>query len=250
MTIWLWLAAPLIGVMLGLFGAGGGMLTVPLLIYGVGLPVKEAVATSLWIVATVSLIAATQQRAWRVVRLDLLAFFGSGGMAGGVLGAWIGTWIASWIQQSLFAVLLLAVAVWMRRVRVSETHEETPCHCGTAMLTGAALGVTTGLLGVGGGFLMVPALLLLGISHLPTAVAHSLVMVALHATAAGMVYLGEIPQSPRLIVTIAVLAGAGSILGSHLLWRMPRQRLQAGFSIGLGILGIAMLGQLVLTHLH
>lgn len=250
MTIWLWLAAPLIGVMLGLFGAGGGMLTVPLLIYGVGLPVKEAVATSLWIVAAVSLIAATQQRAWRVVRLNLLVFFGSGGMLGGAAGAWIGTWIADWMQQGLFAVLLLAVAVWMRRVHVSETHEEIPCHCGTALLTGAALGITTGLLGVGGGFLMVPALLFLGISHLPTAVAHSLVMIALHATAAGMVYLGEIPQSPRLIITIALLAGAGSLLGSHLLVRMPRARLQAGFSIGLGILGVAMLGQLALTHLH
>ncbi len=246
MSLWLWLAAPFIGLMLGLFGAGGGMLTVPLLTYAVGMPIKEAIATSLWIVAVVSLIAATQQRAWQVVRLNLLLFFGGGGVLGGMLGAWIGTWIASWIQQALFAALLLGVAWWMRHVKLSETHVETPCPCGLALVTGMALGLATGLLGVGGGFLIVPALLFLGISHLPTAVTHSLVLIAFHATAGGLVYLDKIPQSPRLVLSIALLAGLGSLVGSRLLHRLPRAPLQRAFSMGLAALGLAMGGQLLL----
>ncbi len=249
MSLWLWLLAPFIGLMLGLFGAGGGMLTVPLLTYAAGMPIKEAIATSLWIVAVVSLIAATQQRAWRVVRLNLLLFFGGGGVLGGMVGAWVGTWIAPWIQQALFAVLLLVVAWWMRHIRLSDVHVEQPCRCGVALVTGMALGLATGLLGVGGGFLMVPALLLLGISHLPTAVTHSLVLIAFHATAGGLVYLGEIPQSPRLVISLALLAGLGSLVGSRLLHRLPRAPLQKAFSLGLALLGLAMGGQLVMQFI-
>ncbi len=248
MSPWLWLGAPFIGLLLGLFGAGGGMLTVPLLTYGAGMPIKEAIATSLWIVAVVSLIAATQQRAWRVVRLNLLLFFGGGGVLGGMLGAWIGTWIASWVQQGLFALLLLVVSWWMRHVQLSDVHVEQPCRCGVALITGMALGLATGLLGVGGGFLMVPTLLFLGISHLPTAVAHSLVLVTFHATAGGLVYLGEIPLSPGLVIGVALLAGLGSLVGSRLLHRLPRAPLQKAFSIGLALLGLYMGGQLVVQY--
>lgn len=251
MTPWLlWVAAPLIGLLLGLFGAGGGMLTVPLLIYAVGLPVKEAVATSLWIVGTVSLIAATQQHAWRVVRLDLMVFFGLGGVLGGMGGAWLGVWIAPWIQEAAFALLLLIVAWWMTHVRLTDTQPDTgPCRCGVVLLVGAVLGFLTGLLGVGGGFLIVPALLYLGVSHLPTAVTHSLVLIVFHTLAGGLVYLNTIPQSPRLIISIALLAGIGSLLGTRLLHRLPRQGLQRAFSVGLTVIGLAMAGRLVAERL-
>lgn len=250
MTIWLWLVAPFIGLLLGLFGAGGGMLTVPLLSYGAGLPFKEAIATSLWVVAVVSLIATTQQRGWQVLRPKLLAFFMVGGIIGGLTGAWTGSWIAVWIQQALFALLLLLVAWWMQRVKLSDHYEEKPCRCGLALLIGTGHGLLTGLLGVGGGFLMVPSLLLLGISHLPTAVVHSLVMIACNATVSGLVYLKNTEVSLSLIITVSVLAGIGSLIGSRLLLRLSKERLQQGFSIGLFILGLAMFGQLLITRFN
>jgi uncharacterized membrane protein YfcA len=248
-NLWLWLASPAIGLMLGLFGAGGGMLTVPLLMYGAGVPLKQAIAASIWIVGGVSLIAALQQRAWRVIQPGLLVFFSIGGIIGGILGAWVGSWIAASLQQLLFGILLIVVSVWTWRVRLHETHQPAAsCHCVIALFTGTGMGLLTGLLGVGGGFLMVPTLIALGISHFPTAVAHSLILISVNAAASGITYLGTVPTEGRMLLLVGLLATAGSFFGSHLLKRIPRKPLQRGFSAGLALLGITMLIQLLLAY--
>ena len=244
MSLWLWLAAPLIGLSLGLFGAGGGMLTVPLLVYGAGIPIKQAIATSVWIVASVSLVAAFQQRAWRVIKPNLLAFFSIGGLVGSVAGTWLGTWIPANLQQAMFAILILVVSFWTWRVRPQESAPPaSTCRCTTALLTGGGLGMLTGLLGVGGGFLMVPALIALGISHFPTAVAHSLLLITVNAATSGITYMGRVPVDPYVLIVVGSLAAVGSIIGSHLLKRLPLAPLQRGFSLGLALLGIGMLIQ-------
>ena len=223
------------------------MLTVPLLVYAAGLPLKQAIASSVWIVAAVSLVAAFHQRAWRVIQPALLVFFSIGGIVGSVGGAWLGAMIDSVIQQALFGILLLVVAVWSWRTRLHESPPPAgPCHCTAAFLTGTVLGMLTGLLGVGGGFLMVPALIALGISHFPTAVAHSLLLITINATSSGITYLGRVPSSPETMLLVGSLAAVGSIIGSHLLKRIPLRPLQRIFSIGLAILGIAMLIQLTM----
>ena len=107
-----------------------------------------------------------------------------------------------------------------------------------------ALWVLTGLLGVGGGFLMVPALIALGISHFPTAVAHSLVLITINATTSGITYIGQVPSSPETMILVGSLAAVGSVFGSLLLKRIPLAPLQRVFSIGLALLGIMMLIQL------
>jgi len=244
--MWLWIASPLIGLMLGLFGAGGGMLTVPLLVYGAGMPLKQAIAASVWIVGGVSLVAAVQQRAWRVLQWNLLIFFGLGGLLGGIGGAWLGAWVPAALQQVLFSLLLWVVAVWTWRTPLhGEPAPAKTCRCSLALLAGAAMGLLTGLLGVGGGFLMVPLLIALGISHFPTAVAHSLALIAVNAAASGITYLGTIPSDWWLLLTVGLLATAGSLAGSHLLLRLPRRPLQRGFSVVLALLGTTMLIQLV-----
>jgi uncharacterized membrane protein YfcA len=245
MSLWLWVLAPFIGLLLGLFGAGGGMLTVPLLVYAAGLPLKQAIASSVWIVASVSLVAAFHQRAWRVIQPALLAFFSIGGIAGSIGGAWLGARIDPALQQALFGILLVVVAVWTWRARLHEAPPPTgACHCMLALVLGTGLGVLTGVLGVGGGFLMVPALIALGISHFPTAVAHSLLLITINATASGITYLGQVPSSVEMLVLVGSLAAVGSIIGSRLLKRIPLKPLQHAFSIGLALLGIIMLIQL------
>lgn len=248
MGLWIWFAAPLIGVMLGLFGAGGGMLTVPLLHYGAELPLKQSIAMSIWIVAAVSLTAAVHQRVWRVVRFDLLAFFGIGGILGAIAGARIGLWVPAWVQQLLFSLLLFAVAWWMLKIRLEHIRQpDVPCKCARALLLGLGLGVLTGVLGVGGGFIMVPTLIALGISHLPTAVAHSLVLITLNAFASGISYLDKVPLEFDLLVGVAVLAGAGSLAGGFLLRQLPVANIQRGLSLLLIVIGSGMLGDLLLS---
>ena len=164
---------------------------------------------------------------------------------GSMGGAWVGARVDSSLQQALFGSLLLIVAVWTWRARLHETPPPPgTCHCLAALLVGTGLGVLTGLLGVGGGFLMVPALIALGISHFPTAVAHSLVLITINATTSGITYLGQVPSSPETMILVGSLAAAGSIIGSRLLKRIPLAPLQRIFSIGLALLGITMLIQL------
>jgi uncharacterized protein len=248
MTLWVWILAPLIGVFLGLFGAGGGMLTVPLLVYGLGFPIKQAIASSLWIVAGVSVVAALHQRAWKVIHPALLVFFSAGGIIGSLGGAWLGTWIDSELQRGLFGSLLMIVAVWTWRSRLHESPRRMDsCHCLAALIVGCGLGLLTGLLGVGGGFLMVPALIGLGISHFPTAVAHSLVLITINAICSGITYQNHIPSSPQTMLLVGSLAAVGSIIGSHLLKRILVKPLQKIFSIGIALLGLTMLIQLMIA---
>lgn len=246
MSLWVWLAVPFVGLALGLFGAGGGMLTVPILMYGAGLPIKQAIAVSLWIVAAVSLIAATQQRAWQVLQPRLLIFFALGGIGGSILGAWVGTWIDPWVQQFLFAALLFAVSWWMLHIKLHSRSEDEPCRCGVAVAAGAGLGVVTGLLGVGGGFLMVPTLILLGVTHLPTAVAHSLVLITANALASGVTYLGYVDLPIGMMAAMVLIASAGSLVGSRLLHRLPVNRLQRLLSLALAVIGAGMLVHLAI----
>lgn len=92
---------------------------------------------------------------------------------------------------------------------------------------------------------MVPALVALGVAHLPTAVAHSLVLIVGNATAAGLGYLGRVPLDLGLMASIGLLAAAGAVAGSWLLRRLRQGPLQKGFSLALAVLGVVMLGQAV-----
>ena len=249
MSLWIFLLAPLVGVLLALFGAGGGMVTVPLLTYGLGLPLKQAIAMALWIVALVSLVSLLQQRAWRVLQPRLLMFFGFGGALGGALGARLGVAAPEWLQQLLFGLLICGVALWMRHGRLTPVSAPArPCRCVLALTCGVALGSLTGLLGVGGGFLMVPALVALGLSHLRTAVAHSLVLIVVNAIVAGWIYLWEVPVALHLIGWVAGLAAVGSVAGGLIVSRLPAKQMQSAFSIGLLVLGLGMLLELALNQ--
>lgn len=246
MLLWVWLLSPLIGLVLGLFGAGGGMLSVPLLIYGIGLPIKEAVVMSIWLVAAVSLVAALHQRVWRVLRFKLLAFFAVGGVLGGALGARLAGSMPDALQQFLFVVLLLGVSLWMLRVKSGVTQEpEVPCNCLLTLVVGVLVGALTGVLGVGAGFLMVPILISMGISHLPTAVAHSLVLIACNAMAAGISYIGVVSVELDMLVWFVLLAALGALVGGRLLTRLPMHKVQGGFTVFLLLIALFMLVDLL-----
>jgi len=236
-TLLIFPTALLIGLVLGLFGAGGGMLTVPALMMVGDIPIKQAVPMSLWIVAMVSLTAAMHQKVWRDLQFRLLAVLGVAGVAGSGAGARVGMLLSDQVQLGLLAGLIFFVSIWIGFVRLEnkvQLFRYIP-----AVLAGLVVGFLTGMLGVGGGFLLVPVLIFLGVSHFPTAVGHSLVLITINAVSGGVSYL--VAEQVRIDMTftlgIIVVAAIGSVVGGILLKRLPSEHLQRGFAILLILLG-------------
>ena len=234
----IWPVAFLIGVVLGSFGAGGGMITVPALIYFADMPVKEAVAMSLWIVALVSIVALFQNKAWRSLQLKLLVTLGVSGVIGSVSGSMLAHYLSEKVQLGLFTLLIVLVTWWVSKMDLSDrvgVFRFIP-----AAGAGFFIGILTGIFGVGGGFLLVPALIYLGMHHFPTAVAHSLVLIALNALAGGLSHLSQVTISIEQTLGFAIIASAGTVLGVYILKHVDNNKLQKSFSLILILLGVFM----------
>ncbi len=243
MNFILWPAALGIGIVLGLFGAGGGLITVPVLIYLAHIPLKEAIGISLWVVAIASLAAVVQQRAWKLLQPRLLFTFGTTGILGSIAGSLLAHVIAERAQLGLFTLLIFAVSWWM--TKVSLTEQVSVFRFIPAAITGFVIGLLTGVLGVGGGFLLVPALIYLGINDFPTAVAHSLVLITLNAFTGAIAYLSTFQLPFVMVLLFSLLATLGTGIGSHLLKRLPNAHLHKAFIAILLITGSIMLWRTV-----
>jgi len=244
MSLSLWLAAPLIGLVLSLFAAGGGMIAVPLLSFGLGMPLKQAIATSLIIVAAVSFLALLQKKRWQLIEWRLHRFFAVGGMFGGFTGASIGLHISNQLQAIIFALLVLFVAWWMHSglmKKITVRAKTTPCDCRYSMLAGIVTGLVTGLLGIGGGFLIVPLLLMLGVASYQSALAHSLVLIISSSLVAAVRYAEHLDIAWFPTLWIVVLAAVGAWVGSLIANKCSSKHLQKAFSLMLTIMAGWML---------
>lgn len=223
--------AVLVGVLLGLLGGGGSILTVPLLAYVAQLPAKEAIATSLVVVGTTSAVAAVSHaRAGRVQwRTGLV--FGAAGMVGAYLGGRLSELFDGKVLLIIFAVVMLVAAVAMIRPRHEPDPDAVPDHLPVArtLAQGLGVGVITGLVGAGGGFLIVPALALLAGLPMQLAVGTSLVVIAMNSAAAlaGYVASTRIDWTTAGLVTLAAVAG--SFVGAALTSRVEPARLRRAF---------------------
>ena len=150
--------AVLVGVSLGLLGGGGSILAVPLLVYVAGMDAKEAIATSLLVVGTTSAVALIPHARAGRVRWRTGLLFGAAGMVGAYAGGRVAEFIPGSLLLVAFALMMLATAVAMIRGRKSPdkpAHTELPVV--RVLLDGVVVGLVTGLVGAGGGFLIVPA---------------------------------------------------------------------------------------------
>ncbi|MDX8406922.1 MAG: sulfite exporter TauE/SafE family protein [Mariprofundaceae bacterium] len=244
MSISLWLFAPLIGLLLSLFAAGGGLVAVPLLNAGLGMPLKEAIAGSLIIVASISFMALFQKGRWKLIQWRLHRFFAFGALAGGFAGGSVGLEISDTSQATLFAAMVLFIAWWihsrpMKRLSVSAKVGECKCHY--SLLAGFGTGMVTGLIGVGGGFIIVPVLMMLGITNHQTAVAHSLLLIVSSSLVAASRYYQFLDTEWTPLLIIALLAGVGVWIGSLIADKISSSRLQKAFSLVLCLLASWML---------
>lgn len=221
----------LIGLSLGLLGGGGSILTVPILVYAVGVEPKAAIATSLLVVGVTSLVAMLQHARAGNVDLRTGLVFGAAGMVGAYGGGLLARFFSGTVLLLIFAALMVATAVAMlrgRREPDERTHERLPLV--RVLLDGFVVGLVTGLVGAGGGFLVVPALVLLGGLPMHRAVGTSLLVITLKSFAglAGHVTHVDVDLSLAAVVTAAAVAG--SVLGAALAPRVPARRLRRTFA--------------------
>jgi uncharacterized membrane protein YfcA len=209
--------AVFVGISLGLLGGGGSILTVPLLAYVGGLGPKEAISTSLLVVGVTSAVGAiTHARAGRV-RWKVAALFGTAAMAGAYAGGRLAHFIPGNILLIAFAVIMIAAAVAMLRGRrdlADESGGRLPI--GKILLQGSVVGMISGLVGAGGGFLLVPALALLGGLPMPVAVGTSLVVISMQSFAGFAGHLSGESIDWKLAGMVTAAAVAGSIAGGML----------------------------------
>ena len=238
--------AAFIGLSLGLLGGGGSILTVPILVYVVGYEAKPAIAMSLAIVAVVSLVGAVGH--WRAgrVRVRTGLAFGAVTMAGAYGGARMAVFVSGTFQLVLLALVMLAAAILMFRNAGGQRESAAPAReHGLPLLaaTGLGVGALTGLLGVGGGFLIVPAFVLLLAMPMKEAVGTSLLVIALNATAGFGGYLGTIDIAWGFLGAFTGIATAGIIAGTSLVGRVPAASLRRGFAVFLVLVGVFILYQ-------
>jgi uncharacterized membrane protein YfcA len=210
--------AVFVGVALGLLGGGGSILTVPLLAYVAGMDAKQAIATSLLVVGVTSAVGAVSHaRAGRVQwRTGLI--FGAAGMAGAYLGGVLARFIPGSVLLIGFAVMMVATAIAMLRGRKSniESAEGHRIPVVKVLGEGLAVGLVTGLVGAGGGFLVVPALALLGGLSMPVAIGTSLIVIAMKSFAGLGGYLSSVQIDWTMALTVAAAAVAGALIGARL----------------------------------
>jgi uncharacterized membrane protein YfcA len=237
--------ATVIGISLGLLGGGGSILAVPLLIYAAGMPAKEAIATSLLVVGTTSAVAVLPHLRAGRVRWRTGLVFGAAGMAGAYSGGRLAAYIPDGVLLTAFALMMLATAAAMIRGRRRTTGEPVPHELPVlrVIVDGVAVGLVTGLVGAGGGFLVVPALALLGGLPMPVAVGTSLVVIAMKSFAGFAGYLSGVPINWGLAGAVTLAAVAGSLLGARLAGRIPADVLRMAFGWFVVVMGVFVLAQ-------
>ena len=220
-----------IGLSLGLTGAGGSILTLPVLVYLAGLPPAEAVGVSLFVVGSAALVGAVQR--WRSGDFHLRAAltFGGAGMVGAAVGARFTYLVPGAVLMGVFAVLMIVVAVRMFFGKEEETPPLPECKLARCLLAGAGTGVLTGFIGVGGGFLLVPAMMRFARLPLPMAAGTSLAVIAANSLSGGISHLPSLSGHWTLAAIFAALAAIGTLLGKRLSEKLHAKKLRQGFSI-------------------
>lgn len=249
-----------LGALLGLVGGGGGILAVPALVYGLGLPLASAVPASLVVIGLASAVAAAP-RARREVNWRLAIVIGAAGIPTAIVGGVVNNQLDDqWLMLAFAAIMVLA------GLRMLRGNDETGGVCELpgggvawrrclprAIAVGLLVGFLTGLLGVGGGFLLVPALIVALGLRTPTAVATSLVIIVINAVAGLVPYLAAASSGSGAGLDwsiIAPFAGAAiltSLPASWLARRLRAATLRRGFAVLVLIVAAGVATQTIVT---
>ncbi|MHB1310648.1 MAG: sulfite exporter TauE/SafE family protein [Gemmatimonadaceae bacterium] len=241
-----YLFALLIGLALGTLGGGGSILTVPVLVYALGFDPKLSIAMSLPIVGSASMVGVLSH--WRAgnVRLQTAAIFGSVAMVGSYSGARASQLLTGREQLLILGTVMVAAAVSMLRSAAGKVpHEDVsaPAHPVLMLSVGFGVGVLTGVIGIGGGFLIVPALVILGKVPMKSAVGTSLLVIAMNSLSGYLGHHGEGEVPWDFVIRFTTVAVAGIIAGTALVKHIPTRQLKRAFAVLLTVIGVLVLWQ-------
>ncbi len=236
----------LVGLALGLLGGGGSILMLPLLVYVAGVTPASGVTMSLLAVGATSAVALVPHARAGRVQWKTGLLFGGAGMAGAFLGGLLSGLVPPWATLTGFAFLMLWTGSRMLRSAeaaacTSTTPALSPC-LSRALLQGALVGVLAGLVGAGGGFLVVPALVLFGGLAMREAIGTSLLVIAMQS---GAGFLSHVIQRADVNWSLALLttltAVVGSMIGATASSRVPQGSLRRAFGGLVVALGVFVL---------
>lgn len=252
--------AAVIGLSLGLLGGGGSILTVPVFVYVLGFGAKPAIAMSLPVVGATSLVGAVGH--WRAgnVHLRTALLFGLIAMVGSYLGARFAALLSGAVQLLTLALVILAAAGSMLRARPGPpapadaapsgdpsprpaVQTGRPLPMAKILAVGLAVGVLTGVVGIGGGFLIVPALVVLGRVPMKQAVGTSLLVIAMNSVSGFAGYAGTVEVPWGFLAAFTGVAIAGILVGTYLVRFVSASALKRGFAFFLLAVGGLMLYQ-------
>jgi uncharacterized membrane protein YfcA len=223
-----------LGLLLGVLGGGGSILTVPALVYAAGLAPKTAIAMSFAVVGTTSAIGAVLS--WRAgnVRPSTTLAFGAATLVGAFGGARLAAHVRGDVQLMLLALVMLAAATAMLRApvrAVARPIARPVAHPIWLAVTGMSVGVLTGLVGIGGGFVIVPALTALAGLSMAEAVGTSLSVIAVNSASGFAGTLGHVTIPWRETAIVAATAAAGILIGYTIGKRVPAAQLKRFFAV-------------------
>ena len=250
-----YIASLFIGISLGLIGGGGSILTVPVMVYLFGVNPLLATSYSLFIVGSTSLVGAINNYRKGLVNIQTALYFGAASIVtvfitrkfvvpaiphnlGTIAGF---TLTSGLLTMLLFAVLMLLASVSMIREDNSTDMEQGPGQDIPFIKLlgyGVMIGLITGLLGAGGGFLLIPALVLLVRIPMKKAIGTSLLIIALNSLIGFTGDLGHFSIDWKFLIIITFIAIGGIVIGGLLSKKIPSEKLKKGFGWFVLIMGI------------
>jgi uncharacterized membrane protein YfcA len=236
--------ALVVGLVLGLLGGGGSILAVPIFLYVFHVEPKPAIAMSLVVVGMSALVGFLTHWRQGTVNVRIAVMFGALAMVGAFAGARVARHVPASVQLSLFAVFAFSAAVLMLRDSLKKSPaasasivEHHPRFTPALGVQAIGVGVLTALIGAGGGFIIVPALVLMGDVPVKAAVGSSLLIIAMNATSGIAGYLGQVAFDWRLVGWFTGVAAIGAITGTRFMRRLPAARIKQAFAIMILVLG-------------
>ncbi|NQZ82713.1 MAG: sulfite exporter TauE/SafE family protein [Colwellia sp.] len=238
------IGACLIGLSLGILGSGGAILTVPVLIYGLGYSEKMAIASALVIVGLISATSALKGLQQKQIHWPLVTYFGIPSMISAYAGAWAGSYVSGSTQVLVLAIVML-IAAW-RMFQPFPVRSPKKLNLLLTAMQGICVGLLTGFVGVGGGFLIVPALVLLAGITMSHAIFTSLVVISINSTSGFIKYQAILSENNQVLdwSTIAIITAigiVGSFIGQHFSQKLPQQKIKKYFAAFLALMAIFML---------